>query len=44
MGADIASIAQGTTIFYCSICGAARTWAYAREKTAVKLMDKRQEG
>lgn len=44
VGADIASVAQGTTIFYCSICGAARTWAYAREKPSAKLLDKRQEG
>lgn len=38
---DIASIAQGTTIVYCSICGAARTWAYAREKPAEKLARRR---
>lgn len=42
--ADIASIAQGTTIFYCSICGAARTWDYAREKPAEKLLAQRQNG
>ena len=37
----VSAIAQGTVIFYCSICGAARKWSYADEKPSAKLMDRR---